>query len=43
MEKKVKIVKGAETKYIFENELPIYIAMGWKEVKDFANPFNKIK
>lgn len=43
MEKKIKIIKGSEIKYVYENELPIYIAMGWTEVKEYVNPFNKIK
>ena len=44
---RIKIQKNSEVKFIYENELEIYIAMGWEKVKSYgfnAQPtFNKIK
>ena len=42
--KMVKVMKAGITKSIQEKDLPQYISMGWKEVRDYSNPqmFKKI-
>ena len=41
-EKKVKIQKNGVVKYVNQNDLEVYIAMGWVEVKDYST-FQKVK
>lgn len=41
-EKKVKVIKDGVVKYINQNDLEVYIAMGWTEVKDFSTTFKKV-
>lgn len=41
-EKKVKVMKNGVVKYINQNDLEVYIAMGWVEVKDFSTTFKKV-
>lgn len=41
-EKKVKVIKNGVVKYINQNDLEVYIAMGWAEVKDFSTTYKKV-
>ena len=41
-EKKVKVMKNGVVKNINQNDLEVYIAMGWVEVKDFSTTFKKV-
>ena len=34
-QKRVQITKDGVTKYVYVNDLPTYIAMGWVEVKNY--------
>lgn len=44
MIEKVKVTKGAITKEIQKKDLPQYVAMGWKEKKEynFQQKFTKV-
>ena len=45
MIEKVKVTKDGITKEILKKDLPLYVTMGWKEVKSFEIPqkFTTIK
>lgn len=42
-ERRIKIQKDGVIKYVNENDLDVYIAMGWVEVKDYSTLFQKVK